>query len=76
MRSGATSRLDLNGGGKMEKQIGRPTGWRKPEGVRKQRQLRAYDDEWKLIQRFEKMVKHGDKQTAIDFLDKHAPQSE
>ena len=27
---------------------GKPLGWRKPEGTRKQRQLRAYDDEWDL----------------------------
>ena len=59
-----------------ERHGGMPKGWRKPEGVRKQRQLRAYDDEWKLIQRFEKMVKRGDKQAAIDFLDQHTPQSE
>lgn len=58
------------------RQSGKRKGWRKPEGVRKQRQLRAYDDEWKLIQRFEKMVKHGDKQATIDFLDQHAPQPE
>ena len=36
---------------------GKPKGWRKPEGVRKQRQLRAYDDEWELIKRFQKMMR-------------------
>lgn len=53
---------------------GMPKGWRKEGGVRKQRQLRAYDEEWALIQRFEKIVKYGDKQAAIEFLDQHQPQ--
>lgn len=50
---------------------GRPEGYRKPEGVRKQRQLRAYDDEWEIIQAFEKIVKYGDKSAAKKFVDKH-----
>ena len=54
-------------GGKREG-AGRPVGWRKPEGVRKQRQLRAYDDEWELIQKFCHTLKHGDKQKCIDFI--------
>lgn len=47
---------------------GKPLGWRKPEGIRKQRQLRAYDDEWELIQQFAKTVKHGDKKLCQDFI--------
>lgn len=48
---------------------GMPLGWRKPEGVRKQRQLRAYDDEWELIQQFSKLVKRGDKDACRQALD-------
>lgn len=48
---------------------GKPLGWRKPEGVRKQRQTRAYDDEWELIQRFDKLVKYGDKEACRKFLE-------
>ena len=36
--------------------VGRPVGWRKPEGVRKQRQMRAYDDEWQLVKEFAKIL--------------------
>ena len=35
---------------------GRP---KKLQGVRKQHQLRAYDDEWELIREFSWFVKHG-----------------
>ena len=48
---------------------GKPLGWRKPEGVRPQKQMRAYPEEWDLIQRFAKLVKYGDKQACIRFLD-------
>ena len=47
---------------------GRQKGWRKPEGVRAQRQMRAYDDEWLLIQRFAKLVKYADKTACEEFL--------
>ena len=47
---------------------GMPLGWKKPEGVRKQHQLRAYDDEWQLIQKFAKIVKKGDRPKAELFL--------
>ena len=47
---------------------GRPTGSVKAEGVRKQKQMRAYDDEWELIQAFAKMVKHGDKEKCREFV--------
>lgn len=46
-------------GGRRENQTGRPKGSTKPEGVRTQRQLRAYDDEWAIIQRFARALKHG-----------------
>ena len=48
---------------------GRQVGWRKPEGVRKQRQLRAYEDEWLMIHQFAKIIKYGDKAAAQKFLD-------
>ena len=47
-------------------------GWRKPEGTRKQRQLRAYDDEWEIIQELARIVKYGDKQAASDFAKNHS----
>jgi len=47
---------------------GMPLGYRKPGGTRKQRQLRAYDDEWDLIQRFAKIIKHGDRPAAEKLL--------
>ena len=47
-------------------------GYRKPEGTRKQRQLRAYDDEWEIINSFARIVKHGDKQSAVDFINSHS----
>ena len=54
-----------NWGGKREG-AGRP---RTAGEVRKQRQLRASTEEWELIQRFAKLVKYGDKQACIRFLD-------
>mgnify|MGYP007070277170 CR=1 FL=1 len=48
---------------------GMPLGWRKPEGVRKQRQIRAYDDEWELVKRFDKLVKNGEKAACIAALE-------
>lgn len=47
---------------------GKPLGWRKPEGTRKQRQLRAYDDEWDLLKKFDKLLKHGDREACEKFL--------
>lgn len=38
--------------------------------VRKQRQLRATNEEWNLIKRFEKLVKYADKPACIDALEK------
>ena len=48
---------------------GRNAGWGKPEGVRPQKQMRAYPEEWELIQRFAKLIKYGDKEACIKFLD-------
>ena len=47
---------------------GRPAGWRKPEGVREQHQIRAYPEEWALIQKFCRLVKHGKKDDCEKFL--------
>ena len=58
----------MSWGGKREG-AGRKIGWRKPEGVRMQRQMKAYDDEWDLIRRFAKIVKHGNKQLAKKMLE-------
>lgn len=46
------------GRGGIREGAGRPKGTTKPEGVRKQRQLRAYDDEWEMIKAFAKILKH------------------
>lgn len=48
---------------------GMPLGWRKPEGTRQQKQMRAYPDEWVLIQRFARLVKYGDKLACQQFLE-------
>lgn len=45
---------------------GRPP---KPEGARKQRQTRAYDDEWELIKQFSALVKK-DKEEAKKAIEK------
>lgn len=59
--------MNNNGwGGKRPNQTGRP---KKEEGVRKQHQLRAYDDEWELIQAFAKRVKHGNKEACKAFIE-------
>lgn len=48
---------------------GRPTGWRKEEGIRTIRTMKAYNDEWEIIRRFAKIVKHGDKNKCIKHLE-------
>lgn len=47
----------INSWGGSRPNAGRPKGTVKPEGVRKQHQLRAYDDEWELIKEFSRIVK-------------------
>ena len=37
--------------------------------LRKQKQMRATNDEWELIQRFARLVKYGDKQACQQFLE-------
>lgn len=44
-------------GGRRPNQTGRPKGTTNPDGQRKQRQVRAYEDEWLLIKEFTSMVK-------------------
>ena len=44
---------------------GRP---KKLQGVRKQHQLRAYDDEWELIREFSWFVKHGCKEDCAKLM--------
>ena len=61
---------DRNWGGRRENQTGRPKGTCKPEGTRKQRQLRAYDDEWELLKQFDKALKHGHRDACEKFLEK------
>lgn len=51
-------------GGHRPNQTGRPKGTTKPEGVRKQRQLRAYDDEWETIKAFAHILKHDPERAA------------
>ena len=59
----------MNNWGGARKGAGRPVGWRKAKSeMRPQRQLRAHDDEWQIIKAFAEIVKHGNKQAAIDFV--------
>lgn len=55
-------------GGRRPNQTGRPKGTVKAEGQRKQHQLRAYDDEWELVRRFNKIVRTN-KEECQKFLD-------
>ena len=43
-------------------------GWKKPEGVRDRRTLRAYKDEWDLIVKFSRLVKKGNRAECEAFL--------
>ncbi len=53
--------------------VGRPKGSTKDvHNVRAQHQIRAFDDEWIIINRFAKMVKHGHKKECLLFLDSMA----
>lgn len=53
-------------GGRRANQTGRP---KKEEGVRKQHQIRAYDDEWVMIQAFARMIKYGRKEECRKFIE-------
>lgn len=47
-------------GGRRPNQTGRPKGTVKENhNPRPQHQVRAFDDEWDLIKRFARLVKHG-----------------
>ena len=46
-----------NGWGGVRPGAGRPKGTTKPEGVRQQHQVRAYEDEWAMIKEFAAIVK-------------------
>lgn len=46
-----------DGWGGARKGAGRPRGTTKPEGQRKQHQVRAYEDEWQMIKAFAEIVK-------------------
>lgn len=37
--------------------------------LRTQRQMRATTEEWRLIQRFERLVKYGDKAACVKFVE-------
>lgn len=37
--------------------------------LRKQRQTRATDEEWELFKRFDKLVKHGNKEACVKALE-------
>ena len=53
-----------NGRGGVRAGAGRPKGTTKPEGVRKQRQLRAYDEEWEIIKEFSRILKKDPERAA------------
>ena len=50
---------------------GRPV---QSEEVKKMRSLRATDKEWQIILDFAKIVKHGDRQAATNFVQNNKPQ--
>lgn len=53
--------LEVNQWGGRRPGAGRPKGSVKDEhSQRPQHQLRAFEEEWELIRRFAKLVKHGD----------------
>ena len=54
-------------GGKREG-AGRPP---KDGELRKMRSMRATLEEWQLLQKFAKILKYGDKESAVKFLDEH-----
>ena len=39
--------------------------------TRKQRHLREYDDEWQIIRAFDRIMKYGDRQAAIQFVEQY-----
>lgn len=60
----------MNGRGGKREGSGRPVGWRKENSNRRKcHSLNAHDEEWELINKFARLVKYGDKQKAIKFLE-------
>ncbi len=58
----------MSWGGKREG-AGRPKGSvNTSHAQRKQRQIRAFDDEWDIIQRIARIVKYGDREACEKFL--------
>ena len=53
-----------SGRGGAREGAGRP----RKEAVRGQHQIRAYPDEWGIIQRLARIVKHGDRKACEEFL--------
>ncbi len=57
-------------GGRRTNQTGRPKGTVKENhNPRPQHQVRAFDDEWDLIRRFARLVKHGKMEDCRQALD-------
>lgn len=58
-------------GGK-RKGAGRPKGTTKAISVqRKQKQIRAFEEEWEIIKAFSDIVKYGNKEECIKFVEKY-----
>lgn len=62
-------------GGRRANQTGRPKGTTKPEGQRGPHQIRAYDDEWELVRRFNKLVRNN-KEECQRFIEELEQQTE
>lgn len=59
----------MSGWGGKRTGAGRPKGTFKAESnQRAHRQLRAFDDEWDIIQRLARIVKYGDREACEKFL--------
>lgn len=57
-------------GGRRPNQTGRPKGSVKEiHNPRPQHQVRAFDDEWELIRRFARLVKHGNAEACKQALE-------
>ncbi len=58
----------MNGWGGKREGAGRP---KIDNQERKQRQFRLTDEECELLRAFQQILKYGDKQAAIDFVNQH-----
>lgn len=69
-KSSRSSRCGVNGWGGKREGAGRKIGWRKENSeIRPTHTIRAFDDEWNLINAFAKIVKHGDKDKCKKILE-------